>query len=159
MREYVLGVCGAVLISALVTLLLPEGKTGKFIHGILKLFCLVVILVPLLAFFKNFSLSSGGSTESSMTLDENFIEYAAQERAESDGKALKSELEQIYKVVVKVRVVWEIDENIYIITGVEIKIEDFGIYENDEHIIIIDQIAEYVRTKTGLDKTVVKVYE
>ena len=34
MKTYILGVCGAVILSALIFLLLPDGKLGKFIGGV-----------------------------------------------------------------------------------------------------------------------------
>ena len=71
MEGYILAVCGAVILSALVTILLPEGKTGKFINGMLRVFCVAVMLVPLYGMFEKFgapSLPEGGSEE--VALDE-----------------------------------------------------------------------------------------
>ena len=59
MRAYILGVCGAVIISALLFLLLPGGKLGKFIGGILKLFCVAVMLIFQLAAVTVWLLTKG----------------------------------------------------------------------------------------------------
>lgn len=159
MQAYILSVCGAVIISALVTLLLPEGKTGKFINGILKLFCLLVVLVPLFGFFKE--LKNPGFPDSSQeaSLDDGFIDYAFAVRAKEDGEKIDKTIADEFSVVVSSSVAWDFVEYSYKITGVSVKIKNFGMYGNDEHIIIIDKIARRVSELTDLPLEEVNVYE
>lgn len=145
MKAYILAVCGAALISALVTILLPEGRTGKFINGILKLFCLLVMLVPLLFLFTDFEGALPGTGgEAEMEYDEEFIEYMFARRAEEDEKAIEGYLEEEFTVTADAQVSWKNVEYAYTVSEVEVTIEDFGIYTGGEHIFIIEQIAERI---------------
>ena len=46
MSAYLLSIIGIVLLTAILSAVLPDGKTVKFIKGIAKLCCLAVILPP-----------------------------------------------------------------------------------------------------------------
>ena len=52
MSAYLLSIIGIVLLAAVLSAVLPGGKTGKFIKGMTKLACLAVILSPVLNFFR-----------------------------------------------------------------------------------------------------------
>lgn len=146
MKEYILAVCGAVILSALALILLPEGKTGKFINGILKLFCLLVMLVPLLALFR-----SGGSAgdlfaggQAAAEPDAAFIEYMFSRRAEQEEGLVEADVFEAYGVEVSAQIGWESADYAFTVKNVQVKIENFGIYGQDEHIMIIEQIGERI---------------
>ena len=146
MEAYILSVSGAVLVSAVAVMLLPEGKTGKFIGGILKLFCLLVILLPIPKMLGKYlgqdaeipSLSEEGE------LDEDFIDYMFDRRAEEEAKLLEKQITDKFDIVVNIQIKWEYAEYAYNVTKIMVKIENFGIYGDDEHINVIEQVKEYV---------------
>ena len=108
MEGYILAVCGAVILSALVTILLPEGKTGKFINGMLRVFCVAVMLVPLYGMFEKFgapSLPEGGSDE--VALDESFMERVFSEQALAQAEALEKSLSEDPGISVSAEILWE----------------------------------------------------
>lgn len=147
MRGYILGVCGAVIISALVMILLPEGKTGKFIKGIVRLFCLLVMLVPLLGFFQSIARGDYGQIvdpNGEMELDKTFIEFMYGRRADEDEEMLETALSEELAIVVSAEVLWNYAEYAYNVTEVKIKIENFGMCGEDEHIFIIEQVENFV---------------
>ncbi len=146
MEAYILSVSGAVLVSAVAVMLLPEGKTGKFIGGILKLFCLLVILLPIPKILGKYlgqdaeipSFSEEGE------LDEDFIDYMFDRRAEEEAKLLEKQITDKFDIVVNIQIKWEYAEYAYNVTKIMVKIENFGIYGDDEHINVIEQVKEYV---------------
>lgn len=143
MKAYILAVCGAAIISALVTVLLPEGRTGKFINGILKLFCLLVMLVPLLFLFTDpgeVFPDSGGETE--MEYDEGFIDYMFSRLAEEEEAAVETYIEEEFSVIADAEVGWKNVEYAFTVSELSVTVKDFGIYTDGEHIFIIEQIAE-----------------
>ena len=146
MDAYILAVCGAVILSALVTIVLPEGKTGKFIGGILRLFCLLVMLTPLLAL-----LQTGGSgdvfaeeTGAEIAPDDSFVAYMFGRRADEEERAVRERLSEEFGVRSAVQIGWKSVEYAYTVSKVEIAIEDFGIYGEDEHIFVIEQVRSRV---------------
>ncbi len=146
MEAYILSVSGAVLVSAVAVMLLPEGKIGKFIGGILKLFCLLVILLPIPKMLGKYlgqdmeipSFSEEGE------LDDGFIDYMFDKRAKEEAELLKKQIEEKFEIVVNIQIKWEYAEYAYNVTKITVKIENFGIYGDDEHINVIEQVKEYV---------------
>ena len=157
MQAYILGVCGAVVISALITILLPEGKTGKFIGGILKLFCVAVMLLPVPALLQEVGVTGGGSG-GEMPLDEAFIEAVFSRRAEEEEEALEGKIDEEVGVTACVDILWECEDFAYTVEEIDVKIEDFGIYGEDRHIFVIEQVES--RLGKLFDESVeVSVYE
>ena len=150
MQAYIWAVCGAVIISALASILLPEGKTGKFINGILKLFCLSVMLTPLFAILAAGELPQGGNGS-------GFIEYMFGRRPEADAEALDTAIESEFSIAVSAEILWDYAEYAYNVTDVNIKIENFGMYGDDEHILIIGRVES--RAKEMFPDAEVNIYE
>ena len=144
MQAYILGVCGAVVISALITILLPEGKTGKFIGGILKLFCVAVMLLPVPALLREVGVTGGGSG-GEMQPDEAFIDAVFSRRAEEEEETLEGKIDEEVGVTALVDILWECEDFAYTVEEIDVKIEDFGIYGADRHIFVIEQVEACVR--------------
>lgn len=139
---------------------MPEGKIGKFINGILKLFCLSVMIAPLFALFEKFtgeSPAGDGSDSAGAELDDDFIEYMFGKRAQEEANSLEELLEEEFAIGVSAEILWDYAEYAYNVTNVNIKIENFGMYGNDEHIIIIAQVES--RTQELIPDAEVNVYE
>ena len=160
MQAYILGVCGAVIISALVTVLLPAGKLGKFINGILKIFCVLVMLVPLFTLLTDWKDGDFGSSDNgedvTVELDDELLDYAFSLRAEKEEDDWKKYIEAEFGVVVSVHILWTYAEYAYNVTELQIKIENFGIYGEDEHIFVIEQVKNRISELTSAE---VAVYE
>lgn len=123
MSAYLLSVVGTVLISAVITALIPEGKTATLIRSIAKLACTVAILAPILNFFKTGDLDEGGELSQTTTknfskisiqTDEEFIQYYCEMRVRETERALERELAKAYGVSVAVTLLWELKaEKVY----------------------------------------------
>ena len=105
------------LISAVITALIPEGKTATVIRNVAKLACTVAILAPILDFFKTGELDKGGEltktatenfSKNSIETDEEFIQYYCEIRVRETERALEQELAESFGVSAKVTLSWEI---------------------------------------------------
>lgn len=160
MSAYILCICGAVMISALITIIMPEGKLGKFINGILKIFCVFVMLVPLVNWVSN--LRYGDIKENSavqVSLDENFLGYFFQKRADVFSEDIRAFVEKEFSVEVSVVTDWECADYAFSVRKVKINIKNFGMNGKGEHIMIIEQIRTRVSEIAKIDREVVEVYE
>lgn len=157
MDTYILSVCGAVILSAVAAMLLPEGRLGKFIGGILKIFCLLIIVLPLPSMLEGI-LPERGETEISaeMPLDETFLNKMFSLQMERQEQLIDERLEGEYGIVVSSQIVWELVGYECEIKQIEIGVEDFGIYGKDEHIFVIEQVKNTVFAMYGEE---VVVYE
>lgn len=148
MNGYLLSVIGTVLLSAILTAIVPEGKTSSAIKGVAKLACVLAIVAPVLEFFQ-----SGGSklgtkksstsifSESVIQTDEEFIKYYSEMRIRETEKALERELAEKYGAETEVTLEWssETEETDGIrITRIRIRLED----ETEE---VGQMIADYVK--------------
>ncbi len=110
MTAYLLSIMGTVLLCAVLTAILPEGKTTVVIKGITKLVCILVITAPILHFFQ-FGIEGEFSdiffSESVIQTDGEFIQYYSEMRMEYTEVALRKELNELYNVQADVRLVWE----------------------------------------------------
>ncbi|MBE5746687.1 MAG: hypothetical protein E7352_00720 [Clostridiales bacterium] len=114
MNGYLASIIGTVLLCAVLTAILPQGKTSGLIKGIAKLACVLVIVSPVLHFFKTGEIG-GNSAEDSFTFfpqtgiqtDESFIHYYSEMRVRETETLLKSELLDRYAVETEVTLLWE----------------------------------------------------
>ncbi len=114
MNEYLLSVIGTVLLSAVLTAIMPEGKTASVIKGIARLACLLAIIAPILNFFQKGELEFAGEnfsdkffSESVIQTDEAFIKYYSEIRIEETENALEKEIHDKYAISTSVSITWE----------------------------------------------------
>ncbi len=157
MDTYILSVCGAAILSAVAAILLPESKLGKFIGGMIRIFCLLVIVLPLPSLIGGFlSPEEGENTSAQMPLDEEFMQKMFSLQMEGREELIADRLEAELGIVVSARMVWELVEYECKIKQIEVSIENFGIYGEDEHIFVIEQVKSIVFAMYGEE---VVVYE
>ena len=117
MNGYVLAVVGTVLISSILTMLIPEGKCSALIKNITKLACLVVLIAPipkLLGSEHFFDVFLSKNTENAdhffqddgINADEAFIEYYCELRVHETQNALEKELLSRFNVSADVDLSW-----------------------------------------------------
>ena len=95
MQAYILSVAGAVLLSAVVSLILPEGKLAPLIRGMTKLITLVLLVSPLISLLRGEVFFSDGET---VAEDEDFLLSCTQRVEENDEQAIAAWLEEEFGV-------------------------------------------------------------
>ncbi|MBQ8429175.1 MAG: hypothetical protein IJX30_03655 [Clostridia bacterium] len=114
MKGYVLSIVATVLLSAIVTAVLPEGKTSTTIKGIAKGLCVLIIISPILSFFQRkiglLSVTNNTQTnflETGIQTDGEFIQYFSNERVLIAQTQLENELQERYNLPLTVQFIWE----------------------------------------------------
>lgn len=81
MRAYILSVIGAVFLLDMTALIIPQGKTGKLICGIVRLCGVLVMLLPIVSLISDarYSLSEDGGVQT----DEEYLNKSLAMRIES----------------------------------------------------------------------------
>lgn len=151
MKAYILSIAGAVLFSAVVCIILPEGKMGKFIKGGLKLVVLLVLVAPFVSFFSEgkYRFSNDGQ----ISLDGNYLETCTVMITRAEEREIGAFLKEKYGVESKVVVSYSADGT-FTRKKISLTIVDFGIYEEDEHIDIMKKIANEVESSYGCETEV-----
>lgn len=116
MSAYLLKIVGIVLISSVLTAILPNGKTSGVIKGVAKLLCLVVIVSPIMQALRVFHTNEKDGQEnyfsqSVIKTDESFIQYYSETRILETEQALQKEINRLFNVESRVALEWERMEN------------------------------------------------
>ena len=150
MKTYILAIIGVVLLSAVVTIIAPGGKMGRFLKGATKLAILFVMLLPLRAVLSGDAISVSGGN---MALDESYLEHCAKELSAEDAASIVLHLEEQYGVTAAVKVERNADAT-FSYEKIVVHISDFGISDVDEHIYMIEKIEAALETYFGCDAEV-----
>ncbi len=151
MRAYVLSIAGIVLVIAAVSIISPNGKMGKMIKGMGRLFILVVMVAPFASFF--------GEREShifqsdKIEQDKDYLIYCAEMLSEADEKEIMNYLDETFSVSVEVKV-FRSESAGFPRKKIEAKITDFGIIGQDEHIDRIEDVRKALEKRYGCEAVV-----
>ena len=95
MSEYLLSIVGAILLSAVLTSILPEGKTLGMVKSVAKLVCVLVILSPFGKWLKNpIQITENYFSQSVIKIDESFIEYCRENAIAQAEEQIEEEILQ-----------------------------------------------------------------
>lgn len=99
MKIWVLNLVGISLMGILIEILLPSGKTNKYIKGILSLVTISVVISPIISIFTNHSVIKN-FFDQDIVVDEQFVASTNQSSNQREEKLIESMLEsQGYKGV------------------------------------------------------------
>lgn len=145
MKTYILSIAGVILLSAVVAMIAPNGKMGAFVRGMMKLLILAVVVTPLISVMKkgDFDFSS-----SELATDGAFLEQCAELVSTGDEAEINAFIEETYAVTALSAAVRSADGR-YALEKITVKITDFGIFGQDEHIDIIREIKEGLEERYG----------
>ena len=94
MKEYILSIVSVILLTAAVGIILPEGKTGKFIKGIFAVATLVVILTPLTKIGDYIPAFETESGDVEIGYDEEYLDYMYDKKSEVYAAEIESYIQE-----------------------------------------------------------------
>ena len=160
LSAWVLSIVGIVVLTLMVDIIIPEGKTGKYIKGVFATLTVFVIAMPLPKIFNSeFDLEEFLQQNTSASADYDVLEniyYMRLERLEQ--KIITSaESEGIKNMEVKINA---LNNNSFVeIQSIEINLKNVVIEEKNPNINIVDIVIDLVSKAAETDKSAVKVYE
>ena len=129
MSGYLLSVVGTILISAVLTVIIPDGKTAPTIKHIARLACLAIIISPIPKLFqKNTSgtqINGNFFTEKVIQTDASFIQYYSELRINNLEAIMEREILEKFSINIKVEVECE---NVEDYTG-ELNVKRIRLFE------------------------------
>ena len=121
MNEYLLTVIGAVLLSSVLTAVLPNGKSAGLIKTVLKLTCIFIIVAPVLKYIQAEKYPEKNSQVSIIETDSEFIQYYSEMRIKLTEESLEKELENNYQIQTKITAKWRYENGEIYIYAVNIE--------------------------------------
>ena len=151
MKTYILTVAGAVLLSAVVAILVSDGKMGKFVKGMSKLLVFSLVVAPLIGLFgeKNVSLSAA-----EIGSDEGYLSRCVELLVEEDERAIEDYLSETYSIIAKVLVERKTGDG-FPREKITVNLFDLGIFGQDEHINTVSKLQTELEERFGCKTEVV----
>ena len=148
MKGYILAIAGVVLLSAVVAVISPSGKMGKFVKGMVKLIGLVILITPFVSFFRGDGFSF--ESQEQIQIDESYLESSAELMSDADEREIAGYLSKKFGILAEINCIRNTDSR-FSVKSLQVKILDFGINAEDEHINIISQIRSELNERYGCD--------
>ncbi len=112
MSGYLISIIGTVLVCAVLTALLPNGKTAGVIKGIAKLACVISIIAPIPQFISDFGDDEKNNEKITQTViqtDKSFIQYYCEMRIDNAKQSLENEIYDKFSIVVSCDIFWQFE--------------------------------------------------
>lgn len=160
MKNWIISLGTIIILSSLITIILPEGKLNKFIKCYLSLIIMIVIIQPITSIKSlNFSFENvfqGNQIE----LQYDYLEYVANIRINNYIDNCKKIAKDVGVDGLIVEIMYEIDENNEIIfNNVLLNFKNSVIISDKEHIDIIEEVKTSICKYLDVEQNKVVIYE
>lgn len=144
LKAYILAIAGVILLSAVVSVLLPQGKMNGFIKGMAKLLVLAVIVTPFISYLQKGEFDFAANE---INLDAAYLTESAALAATKTEEDIQIFLLEEYEIVAEASVTYSCGE--YLPEKITVKISAFGIFGEEEHIDSIAKIKTVIEERYG----------
>lgn len=151
MKAYILSIAGVVLISAIVTIIAPNGKMGKFVKGTVRLFILVVMLAPFIGWIRGREFKALESAN--IGEDSAYLAHCRESIEAEDTREIAAYISETFEVSAQVEVIRE-DSAYFPLSKISVKVDWDGINGGDERIHIMTCIQEALTARYGAETEV-----
>ena len=151
MKAYLLTLTGAILLSAVLSILVSDGKMGKFIKGMTRLFVFSVVILPIASLFGEKKISF---PVSEVGTDSGYLAKCALLLSERDETEIKEYLKEEYSLDAEAEVARAAEGN-FLRKKIVVIIEDFGIIGQEGHIDMMTCIQADLEEKYGCQTEVI----
>ena len=149
MNEYLLSIVGVILLAAILTGILPNGKTAGLIKSVMHMVCILTIISPIVSFFfagvtsdSNAKKSTSFFSQFVIETDATFIHYNSELRISEAERALETEISEQFSMDVSVTLDWSMEteeiggneaSNLIKITQIRVKMQESQDEEKVKH--------------------------
>ena len=158
MNGWILSIGAIIVITTIITIILPEGKMGKFIRGYFALIIMVVILNPLLNLDGSCLVDFDNNEVEGVFIQNDFIDYVTRQKITKLQKNCEKICENkgISNAVVTIE--YSVTENAdYEILLVVVNLKKSVIISNGEHIDNIEVIRQTIADYLSIDLKLISV--
>ena len=162
MTAWLIRVVAVVLFISLLTVMIPDGKTGKFIKPILSLVIVGVIFTPILYGFDKtggLTVSSGKEYGNALNYDEKYIYFVFDKKIENCENNCKDILSEYGINGATVTIQYSVDKDYSVsFNGVFVNLKNAVINGEEENINLVSEIKKKLAEYLHMDEKDVTVY-
>lgn len=134
---YILSIAGIVLLSAVISVIAPGGKMGKFVKGMTRLFIFVVLVAPFVKLVRD---PEALLPSAEIGVDRGYLSVYTDMLSRADEREIAALLRAEFGVEAEVSVSRSFDDLSY--EKIIVRIFDLGINGDEAHIDILSAIGE-----------------
>lgn len=160
MKEWIYSIIAIILLTTIITIIVPDGKLGKMIKGIFSLIVMLVIISPILSFssLNNEDFFSNYSVENN--IQDTFLNFINDNKTQSIQNDIIISFEEIGVKNAIVDLDYDYsDDYVFSIKNAKIYLNNTVIKSNKEHILVIEELINIVKSKTNLLRKDIYIYE
>lgn len=159
MKEWIISIAVIIILITVISILLPEGKCGKFIKAILSLIVILVIIKPIFNIDINQEVLDVFSYDSSMVLQDDYLNYVSSKKITFYEEEVTNILRS-YKIEnAKINIDTNVENNQLKVMKIHINLKESVINSSIEHMYIIKDIKSRVAKLLNVKENDVVVYE
>lgn len=159
MKDWLISIGLLVLLISLLTIILPDGKVGKYVKSIFSILVLLTVLKPLIN-IKNSSFDINFfDNETTVYYQEDYLYYFYEKQKKSiEENCIKLIQDEGIKSAT-VNVEYVIDDLSFKVTNVKINLSNAVINSNKEHIFVIEDVKQSLINYLNVDEKQLVIYE
>lgn len=155
LKAYLLSLAGAILLSSLVSILVSDGKMGKFIKGMARLFLFSVLISPLFSLFGGRNPLGFSAAESAdVAVSGDYLLVCAEMLEREDEAEIEAFLLKEYALEAKADMTREAD-GLFLRKKIRVEITNGGISEREPHIDMTEELRSVLEQKYGCEAEVI----
>lgn len=161
MKNWILSIVSIIIIIEIISMILPEGKMGKYIRGTFSLFIMLLILRPMLNFnLDNLYQDITFSNKYEVVYQDDYLEYTTEKKKKGIEDNVRNTLSHCGIFDAYFVIDYSCDTNNCLIAEkVSVNLENAVIISDKEHINIIEDVKTAISILLSIDKGAVLVYE
>ena len=158
MKEWIFSVCAISLITITISIILPQGKLGRFIKNIFAVLIMLVILQPIVKFDFDEIVFSPLEGKNDILYQKDYIDYVNNKKVQFLEDDFENTIKQLGVNDATVEILYDYcNEYEFKVKKVYVNLENAVIVSDIEHIDIIEEIKDKLASHFLVDKNVVVV--
>ncbi len=157
MAEYLLGIVGIVFLITIAEIVLPEGKIGYYLKSIFAIIVLLVVVEPISKIRFNGLTFTFEETE--IDYQENYINFINETKIKVLNQDFAKYLYDKGIDKVGVEIIYDFDDNIFLVKKVLVNLEKSVIISENKHINIKETVVQAVIDFFNIETKDIVVYE
>lgn len=160
MKEWLLSICVVILLTAVISLILPEGRIGAYIKSFFSIIVVLVVVSPIMKIKDlNYNFSDVVNIDN-VIYQEDFLRFVNKEKIKSLESDCVKLIDKCGVKNSKVNIDYLVNsEYLYSIEKVKIFLDNAVIKSDKEHINIIEEISNAVAERLNISLESIFVYE
>jgi len=159
-KGWVITICAVVLLTTIITILVPNGRTSFVIKGVFSLLTTLIIISPICQVVNNGFSFNDFTLENPIEIQDDFVDYIGTKRAEEYKNGCEKILVELGITKPEIEINYIIDENYnFSIKNAIVNLKSAVINSNSAHIDIIKDVKKSLSRYLSITESEVDVYE